>query len=84
VRNRQPLLCDSRDDCPTCGESIFDTKHIELHACRVGVKRPSWTLYHCPLCGTWFKIFWPSLRVTVEHLVAIRLAERRVARGETV
>lgn len=69
----------SRDDCPGCGESLFDTRHIEAHACHVGHARPSWTLYFCPLCQSWFKVYWPGRVATSARLERILAGEE--ARG---
>lgn len=79
------LVYGPRDDCPGCGESIFDTKHIRLLDYHVGFERPSWTLYHCPRCNTTFRVWWPGWRVTEECMVRIALAEAgRKARGEVL
>ena len=81
--NAVPLAYGPRDDCPGCGESIYSTEHIELLDYRVGGDRPSWTLYHCPLCNTTFRVYWPSLKLSRERMVSILLAEAgRRARGE--
>lgn len=83
--NAVPLVYGPRDDCPGCGESLYATEHIQLLDCHLGRERPSWTLYHCPLCNTTFRVYWPSLRLSEERMVSILLAEAgRRARGEVL
>lgn len=76
------LIYGPRDDCPGCGESLFDTEAIQLLDCHVGTTTPSWTIYHCPLCQTTFKVWWPSWELTVEQAMRIMREEtERRARG---